>query len=1379
MNTEVSSSTNELENSHVQSNEDTQLQNLWQVAYGNLTDSDHRILSSAQFNNSGPGRPIPIDQVLDEVIHITKERYEEYQKRSSDNVILRNAARNILNATLSFKDTVSAIVSFDPTGHASSAWMIVSLGLTMTKNYYDLRNALFESSEFLAESLARYSYIQKNFYDESHLKTKTSIRNAIVRVYTAILHYSVELQKIQQANRVKQVLGSVTATTDHPLSKLKSVIDDEERNLQKWVQIDQHLQHKEEAEGILARIDVLIKYVRDSHQASNISKLPIAKGAFFDSYIDQHESLCLPGTRTELLQQIAEWAQSPDGKCIYWLNGVAGTGKSTISRTMARSFQEKGLLGASFFFKRGEKDRGSVYRLISTIVSQLVHKIPQLVSQISNAIENDPNIASKSLQEQFDKLLLQPLLTLDSPMRQPETVVLVIDALDECDGEKDIKLLLRLLPQTQKSRCIRFRTLLTSRPESPMRLGFRKMENEDHQDVLLHEIPRPVIEHDIALFLQHQFSQIRENNLLPPEWPGESVIQELMTLSVPLFISAATVCLFVGESRWDAEERLTNLLKDQSSYASKMEKTYMPIMKQLLVGQDEEESKQLVQEFQKIIGAIILLATPLSVHTLSQLLNIKPGTISKRLDFFHSVLSIPSDPTLPIRTLHLSFRDFLLDSKRIKSPFWVNEKEKHQEISHQCLNIMRHRLKRNICDLPNEGILLTEIDEQTIDKNLPPVLQYSCRYWTTHLLKSDDLNNGMDGAFSFLQEHFLHWLEVMSIIGAVSEAIEAISMLQSVKLEIKTGSPLSKFLRDGKQFVLNIRQIVDTAPLQFYCSGLIFAPEDSVIKQTFKKDLPTWIERLPKIEEPGSGELQTLEGHSHMIHYLTFSQDGKSLASISFDQTVKFWDTVTGALQQTLELHPYSCLAISPDFTSLLLISKDGIFKIHNVITSSFQDIPSSENVASALNGIPFSPDGQLIALKFSDDTIRIWNIATGAWQEGFNGVSSTGGHKTFSPNGQQLASHCRDNTIKLWDTATGHLERVFVGHSGPQCLVFSPDGQLLASGFSEGVIKLWDVHMGTLSQTFYANSGPITSLSFSHDCHLLVSGSADKTIRLWDIRTGALRCSLKGHEESVSSVAFSPNSQLIASGSNDFKIKFWDTNELLGISMRAGALQQTPEGHNGLVFSLAFSPANQLLASAGDGRIKLWDLTKYWDTGAERALQHTFWGYSRASCALALSPDGRLLASASDEIKIWDTATGVLLHTMTYDDFEADPKLSENRVNLSLAVLGPYLKFSQDGLYLKLSEDDPYVNTNFRILNIGPWYNPNTLPLFQNTIEIFVPSHWSSYAPQGQRWIAIQGKEVLWLPPNYRATCSTVGNDGTVVLGHYSGTITPLKFRV
>ncbi|KAM6505293.1 hypothetical protein FSOLCH5_014522 [Fusarium solani] len=159
-----------------------------------------------------------------------------------------------------------------------------------------------------------------------------------------------------------------------------------------------------------------------------LDRLPIAEGASFDSHAEEHNPTCLPNTRVELLKDICRWIDDPDSKTIFWLNGMAGTGKSTISRTVAQSRSRQGDLGASFFFKRGETDRGNLAKFISTLAGQLARSIPGVASAIKKAIDADPAIAGKTIGEQFDKLIREPLSKAAEMPANPHSVVIVIDA---------------------------------------------------------------------------------------------------------------------------------------------------------------------------------------------------------------------------------------------------------------------------------------------------------------------------------------------------------------------------------------------------------------------------------------------------------------------------------------------------------------------------------------------------------------------------------------------------------------------------------------------------------------------------------------------------------------------------------------------------------------------------------------------------------------------------------------------------------------------------------------------------------------------------------------------------------------------------------------
>ncbi|KAL4992959.1 hypothetical protein BDV10DRAFT_39023 [Aspergillus recurvatus] len=232
--------------------------------------------------------------------------------------------------------------------------------------------------------------------------------------------------------------------------------------------------------------------------------------------------------------------------------------------------------------------------------------------------------------------------------------------------------------------------------------------------------------------------------------------------------------------------------------AREMDKTYRPVLYQLHA-EDESEMDMLVEEFQKTIGVIILLAVPLSLSALAELVEIPEGEISIRLDAFHSVLTIPSNADLPIRTLHLSFHDHLRAEgtrpQKAMSRFWENQQETHGLIARQCLIVMRRHLTKNICKLPSYGTSRTEIDSACITRFFPPALQYACRYWVYHLNQSSALARSIDQVFLFLKEHFLHWLESMSILGIISETVNTSFNDETVIQQPKTAA-LDAVLRD-------------------------------------------------------------------------------------------------------------------------------------------------------------------------------------------------------------------------------------------------------------------------------------------------------------------------------------------------------------------------------------------------------------------------------------------------------------------------------------------------------------------------------------------------------------------------------------------------------
>jgi hypothetical protein len=534
--------------------------------------------------------------------------------------------------------------------------------------------------------------------------------------------------------------------------------------------------------------------------------LPIAAEAPFNAYSTQHEPVCLPNTRTGLLQEIYAWADSRDERFIFWLNGLAGTGKSTIARTVARNYFDQKRLGASFFFSRGGGDVSHAGKFVSSVAVQLASSVPSLHQNVCDAILEDNHIARRGLRDQWNQLILRPFsqLRYDSI---PTSFIIVIDALDECEGYNDIRLILHLLAEANNMGIGRLRIFLTSRPDTPIRLSFRTMPRIIHHDLVLHDVSRADVNHDIAIFLKKEFQAIRDDfDDLPSNWPEADQIEHLVQRSGGLFIYAATACRFIkGDGQWLPQDLLDLVLDSTSSDRLlervcnspsqsptwELDEMYMQILQRSIFNvKSDQDNVSVLWSLKHVIGSLVIQVEPLSAPSLANILQLRLEEVNLRIRHLHSVLNVPQNQDHPIRLFHPSFRDFLLDNTRCKDPkFWVNEKQAHRALAESCIRLMSVSLKQDICGLEAPGILITEVESSVIEQNLPLELQYACLYWINHLEKSGRQLHDDDHIHKFLEIHLLHWLEALILIKKASGGVYAICSLESLTAVSKLLSP--------------------------------------------------------------------------------------------------------------------------------------------------------------------------------------------------------------------------------------------------------------------------------------------------------------------------------------------------------------------------------------------------------------------------------------------------------------------------------------------------------------------------------------------------------------------------------------------------------------
>ncbi len=374
---------------------------------------------------------------------------------------------------------------------------------------------------------------------------------------------------------------------------------------------------------------------------------------------------------------------------------------------------------------------------------------------------------------------------------------------------------------------------------------------------------------------------------------------------------------------------------------------------------------------------------------------------------------------------------------------------------------------------------------------------------------------------------------------------------------------------------------------------------------------------LPGIsaQERQKAELYIETGHALGIESVTFSPNGKVLASGGRDNQVKIWDVVSGQELKSLTGHTNAVISVtfSPDGKLIASSSGSGNIALKSWIK---RNVGAQDNL-----------------IENDEATIKLWDARTGKMLNSLSGHSSAIASVAFSPDGKILASGDWEGRIKLWGVRTGKELKTLSAHSElVQSVVFSPDGKSLASAGSDNLIKVWDTTRGTAIATFPAQDGVVNAISFSPDGRALASGGQDLIV-IWDMTTRQILKRLTGFPGWVTSVEYSPGGNLLASGTSGGSTILWD----LAQEKKLKELKRSSS-------SISFSPDGQTLASSGhdDNLILLWDITKEQESAALS-------GHSETVHSVSFSPDGTILASGGNDakVKLWDFARGKELGTL------------------------------------------------------------------------------------------------------------------------------------
>ncbi|KLO10623.1 hypothetical protein SCHPADRAFT_508578 [Schizopora paradoxa] len=532
------------------------------------------------------------------------------------------------------------------------------------------------------------------------------------------------------------------------------------------------------SDGILNAVELLsvqtVRYVQQAHKRQEdslhdigrkvdaeklekaVNKLP--RTAAYDSQRTRPIDVCYEGTCEAILSKAKTWAsaEADERPRMFWLSGLAGTGKSTIAKTIATWADREGRLGGSYFFSRDVEELSKSSLVIPMLAYHLSKsKIdPSFTKRVSEAlVEDDSRVLYQEITVQFRKLIQEPLQSMHVPSTPRNRMLIVVDALDECSDRSDAGKIIKLLLQQLSESHSHLSVFLISRPE-PHILDALQLENQLHPTVTRFKVEDFVRTSDIEIYLRHGLA-----NLGPTGWPNIDEFNALVEKSGRLFIYASTAIKYITRGRALANpvQRLKTLLSMNPGEASEdapykqLDDLYLRIFIEA-VDDDKQVNSQAMVRFRRIVGTLVRLRNPLSTNSLASLLEEDEQVIWTTLDYLGSIIIVPprNDRDTPPRFFHPSLPDFLTDANRCADKrFFIDVPQLEGYVSQCCLRVM-------IAKLP---------DMSKVKRSSLSVLRYACTHWAAHLeITHHDYIEIAEDLLTFIRYHLRDWLNARKLL---------------------------------------------------------------------------------------------------------------------------------------------------------------------------------------------------------------------------------------------------------------------------------------------------------------------------------------------------------------------------------------------------------------------------------------------------------------------------------------------------------------------------------------------------------------------------------------------------------------------------------------
>ncbi|PLB50904.1 hypothetical protein P170DRAFT_356241 [Aspergillus steynii IBT 23096] len=890
-------------------------------------------LASATHGSVSPG-----EVQLSTVIEKGQEKIKKY-KRFID------SSSDIVTAIMPVKAILDIPLKNVP--QTSLPWAVISSSIDILIKPTKSMDTLYKGVHITASKIQWYAGIIDRILRENNSERNSldqvydEMKNKVIDIYQALLFYQTKSVCSYWRNQLWVFVRSALEFDDWD-GDLEE-IEKSERALESHISQYKGEQLLDEIQSLR---EITEKRWKDDDHMKCMQDLCVVNPRTQMDDLEERKDTLIRASYSWALEtpeyrNFTDWT-NPHASNFLWINGQAGTGKTMLLIGIIRELTVGQLFNDDipdilyFFLQSKGADVNNATAVVRTLIWLLLSQQPGLIDYVMSEYRRSgkalfgSSSAFSGLSKIFKKMLQDD---------QVEKVVLVIDALDECQEENDEqKVLLRFLNELLSDNRIvsKLKVLVSSRPEWEIQTEIVK----DSSKICILELDRQSLESPINAFIDEKGRELDAKTENKDRL--KHVLAQLRLRASNTFIWVSLVCKELFKTRDDYWEKVLDAAPKD------LTKLYDFLLFERLKNSIFEDCK-------KVLALSVLAFRRLTIDEIQQLAEIPDGTASGIVQDCSSFFTVQQGT---VYFFHQSAQDYL--SSHFEQLAQLPRDQWHHRIFRQSLKSMKRFLKKNVYGLTDLG----KIDKPKIMPSDPLAsIRYSCHYWAQHLQQSPRDVADTEEVHSFFCDHFLHWLEAMSLLELISDVIESINGLAS-HFKDKPDSDIFHFLADAKRFVLLNFEIVTVAPLQLYVSCLVFAPTESIVRQKFNDQIPSWITVLPKVADNWNALLQTFETRYGNVQNAAFSTDS-SLLTIFSESSIEIRNTDTGNLRD--KFYPWErflCGAVSSDHKLLAWSDRgDWGVTLWNIEYDRFYG-----NIdLLCVEALEFSPDNRALA-SIADD---------------------------------------------------------------------------------------------------------------------------------------------------------------------------------------------------------------------------------------------------------------------------------------------------------------------------------------------------------------------------------------------------------------------------